>query len=64
MTENSKITNAWRERAEKELKGRNPDDLAWDTLEGIRVKPLYTEADTEGLPHMGTARGSNPSRAG
>jgi methylmalonyl-CoA mutase len=64
MTENSRITNAWRERAEKELKGRNPDDLAWDTLEGIRVKPLYTEADTEGLPHMGTAPGFEPFTRG
>jgi methylmalonyl-CoA mutase len=65
MTENSKITNAWRERAEKELKGRNPDDLAWDTLEGIRVKPLYTEADTRGACRTwAPRRGSSPSRAG
>jgi methylmalonyl-CoA mutase len=64
MTDNSKITNEWRERAEKELKGRNPDSLAWDTLEGIRVKPLYTEADVEGLPHMGTAPGAAPFTRG
>jgi methylmalonyl-CoA mutase len=64
MTDNSRITNEWRERAEKELKGRNPDSLAWDTLEGIRVKPLYTEADVEGLPHMGTAPGAAPFTRG
>jgi methylmalonyl-CoA mutase len=64
MTENSRITNAWRERAEKELKGRNPDDLAWDTLEGIRVKPLYTEADTEGCRTWARAPGFEPFTRG
>jgi methylmalonyl-CoA mutase len=68
MTENSKIkgdiAGAWRERAEKELRGRDPDSLTWDTLEGIRVKPLYTEADTDGLPHMGTAPGFEPFTRG
>jgi methylmalonyl-CoA mutase len=68
MTENSRIksdiTDAWRERAGKELKGRDPDSLVWETLEGIHVKPLYTEADTEGLPHMGTAPGFEPFTRG
>jgi methylmalonyl-CoA mutase len=68
MTENSKIKGdinaAWRERAEKELKGRDPETLAWDTLEGIRVKPLYTEADLDGLPHMGTVPGFEPFTRG
>ena len=43
----------WRALAEKELRGRPLDDLTWNTLEGIDVKPLYTEADTADLPHMG-----------
>jgi len=68
MTENSRIksdtTDAWRERAAKELKGRDPDSLVWETLEGIRVKPLYTEADTDGLAHMGTGPGFEPFTRG
>jgi methylmalonyl-CoA mutase len=44
---------AWRALAAKELRGRDPDSLTWDTLEGIAVKPLYTAADVRhdpGLP--------------
>ena len=40
---------AWRKAAAKELKGRSPDDLAWQTPEGIAVNPLYTEDDLKGL---------------
>jgi methylmalonyl-CoA mutase len=54
----------WRAIAQKELKGRDPDSLAWETLEGIRVKPLYTAADTEGLPHMGGVPGKGPFTRG
>ena len=54
----------WRALAEKELKGRDPDSLTWDTLEGIAVKPLYTEADTADLPHMGTVPGVAPFTRG
>ena len=55
---------SWRQLAEKELKGRSPDDLTWATLEGIAVKPLYTEADTAGLPHMGSLPGIAPFTRG
>ncbi|MGB5837729.1 MAG: methylmalonyl-CoA mutase family protein, partial [Albidovulum sp.] len=54
----------WRALAEKELRGRNADDLAWQTLEGIAVKPLYTEADTAGLSHMGSLPGLAPFTRG
>ncbi len=54
----------WRQLAEKELRGRSLDDLTWDTLEGIAVKPLYTAADTDGLPHMGTLPGIGPFTRG
>ncbi|MBK4215429.1 methylmalonyl-CoA mutase [Paracoccus caeni] len=54
----------WRTLAEKELKGRNPDDLTWQTLEGIPVKPLYTEADTDGLEHLGSLPGIAPFTRG
>lgn len=55
---------AWNQLAEKELKGRDPDSLTWDTLEGIAVKPLYTEADVTGLPHMGSVPGIAPFTRG
>ncbi|MGP9804246.1 methylmalonyl-CoA mutase [Paracoccus sp. NSM] len=54
----------WRKLAEKELKGRDPDSLTWQTLEGIPVKPLYTEADTEGLTHLGSLPGLAPYTRG
>ncbi|MCF3974642.1 methylmalonyl-CoA mutase [Paracoccus salsus] len=54
----------WRKLAEKELKGRDPDSLTWETLEGIPVKPLYTEQDTAGLDHMGSLPGLVPFTRG
>ena len=54
----------WRALAEKELRGRPLDDLTWKTLEGIDVKPLYTEADTTDLPHMGGIPGQGPFTRG
>ncbi len=56
--------DAWRQLAAKELKGRDPETLAWDTLEGIAVKPLYTAADVEGLPHLGSMPGLAPFTRG
>ncbi|WP_417807377.1 methylmalonyl-CoA mutase [Thioclava sp.] len=54
----------WRKLAEKELRGRAIEDLNWETLEGIEVKPLYTEADTAGLDHLGTMPGIAPFTRG
>jgi methylmalonyl-CoA mutase len=54
----------WRAAAARELKGRDPASLTWTTLEGIAVKPLYTAADTEGLPHMGGLPGIAPFTRG
>ena len=54
----------WRQRAETELRGRSLDALTWKTLEGIDVKPLYTEADTAELPHMGSLPGAEPFTRG
>ena len=50
---------AWRALAEKEIKG-DPDKLVWQTPEGIPVKPLYTEADLDGIGHLGSLPGINP----
>lgn len=54
----------WKALAEKELRGRPLDDLTWETLEGIPVKPLYTEADLEGLEHLGSVPGAAPFTRG
>ena len=54
----------WRKLAEKELKGKSPDSLNWQTLEGITVKPLYTAADTAGLPQMQEVPGVAPFTRG
>ena len=37
----------WRDLAAKELRGRDPDSLVWETPEGIELKPLYTAEDLE-----------------
>ncbi|SHG85140.1 methylmalonyl-CoA mutase [Cognatiyoonia sediminum] len=60
MTDKTK----WEELAEKELRGRPLDDLTWNTLEGIPVKPLYTAEDTADLPHMGGIPGQEPYTRG
>ena len=54
----------WQKLAAKELKGADPDSLTWNTLEGIPVKPLYTEADLEGLDHLGSLPGIAPFTRG
>jgi len=49
----------WEALAGKELKGE-PDQLIRETAEGIPVKPLYTEADLEGLETVGGLPGVEP----
>ena len=50
----------WRELAAKQLKGRSPDTLNWQTPENIEVKPLYTAADAAGLEYTDTMPGISP----
>ncbi len=50
----------WEELARRELRDRDPQDLTWNTPEGIAVRPLYTAADTAGLDHLGTLPGLAP----
>ncbi|MEM9725988.1 MAG: methylmalonyl-CoA mutase, partial [Pseudomonadota bacterium] len=54
----------WKALAEKELRGRSLDSLTKRTPEGIDVKPLYTEADLDGLDHMGGLPGIAPFTRG
>ena len=57
-------TDDWREIAEKELRGRPLEDLTWHTLEGIPVKPLYTEQDLDAVEHLGSIPGQAPFTRG
>ena len=50
----------WTELAAKELKGQSLDVINWMTPEGIRVKPLYTAEDLEGMAHLGSLPGFAP----
>jgi methylmalonyl-CoA mutase cobalamin-binding domain/chain len=50
----------WRELAQKDLRGGDPEGLTWQTAEGLRVKPLYTAADLEGLDDIDTVPGAPP----
>jgi methylmalonyl-CoA mutase len=56
--------DAWRALAQHELKGRDPDSLTCKTLEGIDIKPVYTQDDIADLPHMGTMPGMAPFTRG
>ncbi|MDV7145259.1 methylmalonyl-CoA mutase [Tropicimonas sp. TH_r6] len=59
-----KTPQDWAEMATKELRGKPLDALTWETLEGIKVKPLYTAEDTADLPHMGSLPGFEPFTRG
>ena len=56
--------NDWETLATAELKGQNPDTLVWQTPEGIPVKPVYTQADLEGMEHQDTLPGLAPFMRG
>ncbi len=65
MTDISKPSyNDWVELATKETKGKSPDDLVWQTPEGIAVKPLYTAEDVAGLVHQDNLPGFSPFKRG
>ncbi len=50
----------WQKAAAKSAPGGNVEALNWITPEGITVKPLYTAADVQGLPHADTLPGFAP----
>ena len=45
----NKTLKDWRRLAKRELEGKDPAALVWQTPEGIPVEPLYTARDLEGL---------------
>ncbi len=50
----------WRELAAEDLRGGDPESLERTTPDGLRLKPLYTAADLEGLEHVDTLPGAFP----
>ena len=50
----------WKELAAKELRGGDPDDLVWESPDGLKLKALYTAEDLEGLEHVDTLPGMFP----
>ncbi len=49
----AKTLDEWTRLARTELRGKPVDSLHWATPEGIRVKPIYTDADFEGIEYAG-----------
>ncbi|WP_421876184.1 methylmalonyl-CoA mutase [Pacificispira sp.] len=65
MAEFGKKTLAdWEALLEKESKGKTAADMTWQSPEGIGIKPLYSEADLEGLEHTGSLPGFAPFTRG
>ena len=58
--QSSEALLAWKRAAAKSAPGGELDALTWLTPEGIAVKPLYTAADLQGLPHADTLPGFAP----
>ncbi|MCX7946338.1 MAG: methylmalonyl-CoA mutase [Hydrogenophilus sp.] len=50
----------WEQAAGRQAPGGDVAQLVWKTPEGIAVKPLYTKADLERLPHADTLPGFEP----
>ena len=50
----------WHKAATKSAPGGDVNALNWLTPDGITVKPLYTAADTRGLPYADTLPGFEP----
>ncbi len=64
MAKKKPTLNDWKELALSQLKGRDPDDLTWQTPEGIDVKPLYTSEDLEALETLHELPGFAPYTRG
>ena len=50
----------WQRLAEKELRGKSVEELDWTTLEGIKVKQVYSEEDLNDIEHLGNLPGFEP----
>ncbi|MGE4560150.1 MAG: methylmalonyl-CoA mutase [Desulfobulbus sp.] len=54
----------WLEVATKQMKGKGPDSITWNSPEGIPVKPLYTDEDLKGLESLSSYPGLAPYTRG
>jgi len=50
----------WTALATKQMKGKDPSELTWNTPEGIDIKPFYSAEDMEGLDFANTMPGIEP----
>ena len=50
----------WTAIAEKQMKGKSVETLSWMTPEGVKVKPLYTAENLEGMESVNTLPGMAP----
>ncbi|WP_461519359.1 methylmalonyl-CoA mutase [Porticoccus sp.] len=65
MTDISKPSYSdWANLVIKETKGKTPEDLVWQTPEGIPVKPIYTAEDVAGLDYQDNLPGFAPFKRG
>ncbi len=64
MKKDSSTLDQWQQQAVAELRDKSLEDLAWDTPEGIAIKPLYTAADLEALENVDTLPGLPPYTRG
>jgi methylmalonyl-CoA mutase len=55
---------AWTTLATKESKGKSPDSLAWNSSEGIKIKPLYSKEDIKNLNFVDSMPGFEPYNRG
>ncbi|HOG30475.1 MAG TPA: methylmalonyl-CoA mutase family protein, partial [Vicinamibacterales bacterium] len=64
MSDHPEFTKAtldqWLKAAAKVAPGGKVEALNWVTPDGLSVKPLYTAADTNGLPYTDTLPGFEP----
>ena len=61
---NKKDKADWTKRAEAELRNKSVNELTRTTPEKIRVEPLYTAADLDGLNHTDSLPGEAPFTRG
>jgi methylmalonyl-CoA mutase len=60
MSKTTPTLDDWQRAAAKSAPGGDVAALNWVTPEGLTVKPLYTAADLQGLPHADTLPGFAP----
>ncbi len=64
MTKKPDMPRDWLDLASSEMKGGDPEDLVWQTPEGIAVRPVYTSQDTHWLQHLDSLPGHPPFTRG